>query len=205
MGYYFSNPNLVTLCRSKHVILFVLPAKYGYEGILDNVYQVPPYSHILLYYSLASFLLISYTFPAFLPFLPSFLPSFLLPPYSPLSPPAPQRSRHSWRVHVNPSKFSEYLCNSELADCTSGDPQGAQVGAGELQELEVLKEELEKLVELEKQEEELEKELMQEERKTMIDMSLPQWLHACQLNGGKRMGNQPMLKSLPCQVPRGAE
>ena len=25
--------------RSKHVVLFVLPAKYGYEGILNNIYQ----------------------------------------------------------------------------------------------------------------------------------------------------------------------
>jgi hypothetical protein len=86
--------------RSRHVVLFLLPAKYGYEGILDNVYQ---------------------------------------------------KSRCQWRVHVNPAKFSDYLCNSELAQCTAEDPAEAQ------------------------------------------------WLHACQLNGGKRMGNQPMLKSLPCQ------
>ena len=84
--------------RSKHVVLFVLPAKYGYEGILNNIYQ---------------------------------------------------KSRNCWRVHVNPSKFSEYLCSSELSSCTSDIPQQAQ------------------------------------------------WLHACQT--GKRMGNQPMLKSLPCQ------
>jgi len=84
--------------RSKHVVLFVLPAKYGYEGILNNIYQ---------------------------------------------------KSRNCWRVHVNPSKFSEYLCSSELSSCTADMPHKAE------------------------------------------------WLHACQT--GKRSGNQPMLKSLPCQ------
>jgi len=85
--------------RSKHVVLFVLPAKYGYEGILNNIYQ---------------------------------------------------KSRNCWRVHVNPSKFSEYLCSSELSSCTADVPHKAE------------------------------------------------WLHACQT--GKRSGNQPMLKSLPCQA-----
>jgi len=84
--------------RSKHVVLFVLPAKYGYEGILNNIYQ---------------------------------------------------RSRNCWRVHVNQPRFSEYLCSSELSSCTSDSPNQAQ------------------------------------------------WLHACQ--NGKRSGNQPMLKTLPCQ------
>jgi len=84
--------------RSKHVVLFVLPAKYGYEGILNNIYQ---------------------------------------------------KSRNCWRVHVNPSKFSEYLCSSELSSCTADVQHKAE------------------------------------------------WLHACQT--GKRSGNQPMLKSLPCQ------
>jgi len=84
--------------RSKHVVLFVLPAKYGYEGILNNIYQ---------------------------------------------------KSRNCWRVHVNPSKFSEYLCSTELSSCTADMPHKAE------------------------------------------------WLHACQT--GKRCGNQPMLKSLPCQ------
>jgi len=85
--------------RSKHVVLFVLPARYGYEGILNNIYQ---------------------------------------------------KSRNCWRVHVNPSKFSEYLCSSELSSCTADMPHKAE------------------------------------------------WLHACQT--GKRSGNQPMLKSLPCQA-----
>merc|ERR1719500_614398 len=84
--------------RSKHVVLFVLPARYGYEGILNNIYQ---------------------------------------------------KSRNCWKVHVNPSKFSEYLCTSELSSCTADLPHKAE------------------------------------------------WLHACQ--SGKRAGNQPMLKSLPCQ------
>ena len=38
---------ILSASRSKHVILFVLPAKYGYEGILGHVYQVSVVSSIL--------------------------------------------------------------------------------------------------------------------------------------------------------------
>ena len=56
---------------SKHVVLFHLPARYGYEKILQHIYQM---------------------------------------------------SSNKWRVHVPPTKFSEYLCNSSLAGCTDPDP-----------------------------------------------------------------------------------
>ena len=39
---------ILVTSRSKHVILFVLPAKYGYEGILGHVYQVSPVASTLL-------------------------------------------------------------------------------------------------------------------------------------------------------------
>ena len=88
---------ILVTSRSKHVILFVLPAKYGYEGILGHVYQV-------------STLACSQSVKP----VPDLLPSI-------------QKSRHSWRVHVSSAKFSEYLCNSELAQCTDEDPAAAQV------------------------------------------------------------------------------
>ena len=61
--------------ENKHVVLFQLPAKYGYEKILQHIYE---------------------------------------------------RSGCQWRVHVPSAKFSEYLCNSSLADCTDPDPKLAR-------------------------------------------------------------------------------
>jgi len=55
----------------KFVVLFLLPARYGHEKILQHIYQ---------------------------------------------------RSSLKWRVHIPRTKFSEYLCNSSLADCTDPDP-----------------------------------------------------------------------------------
>ena len=60
----------------QHVVLFHLPARYGYEKILQHIYQ---------------------------------------------------RSAQDWRVHVPRTKFSEYLCNSSLADCTDPDPNIARL------------------------------------------------------------------------------
>lgn len=61
--------------RNQHVILFHLPARYGYEGILRHVYS---------------------------------------------------KSRNHWKVHVDVSKWSDYLCTTELSSCTEPDSGLAQ-------------------------------------------------------------------------------
>merc|ERR1740128_1450254 len=58
--------------RVKHVVLLELPARYGYERILQQIYNL---------------------------------------------------SLRKWKVHVNIDKWNEYLCKTELSDCTSASSQ----------------------------------------------------------------------------------